>query len=353
MRLRLSLNTPSHFQQLPMNKQELILVTGASGFLGTHLVQLLISKGYRVRALKREHSDIGSLQYCSDKIEWFNADLTDLPGLDEAFYGVDVVCHCAAIPSFHPKDHKKMYAANVVGTTNVVNMSLHHKVRRLIHVSSIAALGRTPGRLYLDESCDWVEGKDNHYYGQTKHLAEVEVWRGIAEGLNAVMVLPSVIIGVKNWNDGIAAFWERVDKGLKFCPDGKSGFVDVRDVVLFIERMIGHDSSGERYILNAENLSHKEFFTRVARSMNKRPPYIMVGKGLAELAWRVERAKELILGATPLVTKASARAGTTQYEYDNRKSLGIGGFDYTTVDESIADMTALYKVRHSSSRKTL
>lgn len=326
-----------------MNKQELILVTGATGFLGTYLTRLLLDKGYRVRAIRRENSDISHLQAYSDKIEWAYTDLTDLHGLDEAFEGVNVVCHCAAIPSFHPKDYEKMYAANVSGTTNVVNMSLHHRVRKLIHVSSIAALGRTPGRLRLDESCDWVEGKDNHFYGQTKHQAEIEVWRGIAEGLNAVMVLPSVIIGVKNWNDGIAAFWGRVDKGLKFCPDGKSGFVDVRDVVLFIERMIATDAPGERFILNADNMSHLEFFTRVARSLDRRPPYIIIGKWLAELAWRVERVKELILGTPPLVTKASARAGTTHYEYDNTRSLGVDGFRYRTVDETITDMSDLYK----------
>lgn len=346
-------NIPCHFQQLSMNKHELILVTGASGFLGTYLVKLLIEKGYRVRAVKREGSEIGNLQNYSDKIEWVNTDLTDLQGLDGAFAGVDVVCHCAAIPSFHPKDYEKMYASNVEGTTNVVNLCLYHKVRKLIHVSSIAALGRTPGRFRLDESCDWVEGKDNHYYGQTKHLAEVEVWRGIAEGLNAVMVLPSVIIGVKNWEAGIAAFWGRVDKGLKFCPDGQSGFVDVRDVVSFIERMIGSEVSGERYILNADNLSHKEFFTRVARSMDRKPPYILIGKWLAEVAWRVERAKEVLLGTTPLVTKASARAGTTHYEYDNRKSLGIDGFRYKTIDESIADMTALYRERSDANNGVL
>lgn len=326
-----------------MNKQELILVTGATGFLGTYLTRFLVEKGYRVRALRRDTSDVRHLQALSDKIEWVNTDLTDLHGLDAAFSGVDVVCHCAAIPSFHPRDYEKMYAANVSGTTNIVNMCLHHRVRKLIHVSSIAALGRTPGRLRLDESCDWAEGKDNHYYGQTKHQAEVEVWRGIAEGLNAVMVLPSVIIGVKNWNEGIAAFWERVDKGLRFCPDGKSGFVDVRDVVLFIERMIVADVPGDRFILNAENMSHREFFTKVARSLDRRPPYILVGKWLAELAWRVELVKELILGTTPLVTKASARAGTTHYEYDNTRSLGIDGFRYRSVDETISDMSDLYK----------
>lgn len=336
-----------------MNKQELILVTGASGFLGTYLTRLLLERGYRVRALRRLNSDTGHLQGYGDKIEWVNTDLTDLHGLDEAFAGVDVVCHCAAIPSFHPKDYERMYASNVAGTVNIVNMCLHHKVRKLIHVSSIAALGRTPGRLRLDESCDWVEGKDNHYYGQTKHLAEVEVWRGIAEGLNAVMVLPSVIIGVKNWDEGIAAFWGRVDKGLKFCPDGKSGFVDVRDVALFMERMIALDVPGERFILNADNMSHLEFFTRVARSLDRKPPYILIGKWLAELAWRVERVKELVLGATPLVTKASARAGTTHYEYDNTRSLAVEGFKYKSVDESIEDVSTLYKSKGDNSRGAL
>lgn len=336
-----------------MNKQELILVTGASGFLGTYLTKLLVGRGYRVRAIRREHSDIRHLQEYSDKIEWVYTDLTDLHGLDEAFKDVDVVCHCAAIPSFHPKDYKRMYAANVTGTVNIVNMSLHHKVRKLIHVSSIAALGRTPGRLRLDESCDWVDGKDNHFYGQTKHLAEMEIRRGMAEGLNSVMVLPSVIIGVKNWDEGLAAFWEKVDKGLKFCPDGKSGFVDVRDVVYFIERLVAVDVPGDRFILNADNLTHREFFASIARSLNTRPPYILIGKQLAELAWRVERVKELMLGTTPLVTRESARAGTTHYEYDNTKSLEVAGFRYRTVAESIKDMSDLYRSQQDNTNESL
>ena len=213
-----------------MQKDSLVLVTGATGFVGSYLIRSLLQKGMRVRALRRKNSRLDLLAGVADKVEWIQADVTDTGALEDAFEGVTHVCHCAAIVSFHPKDADKMLKVNVEGTANIVNLCLDFGVKKLVYVSSIAALGRATNRPHLDESCKWVESKDNSRYAISKYGAEMEVHRGIAEGLSVAIVSPSVIVGSQYWDEGMAGFFKKIDQGLKFCPSGGSGFVDVRDV---------------------------------------------------------------------------------------------------------------------------
>ncbi|MBL7825022.1 MAG: NAD-dependent epimerase/dehydratase family protein [Saprospiraceae bacterium] len=326
-----------------MNAKEKVLVTGATGFIGSYLVRYLLSKGYELRCLKREKSKLDLVADFYDQVDWVETELTDVIGLQKAFEQITHVCHCAALPSFHPKDKRNMFESNVQATANVVNLCLENNIEKLIHVSSIAAIGRTPTRLKVDETCEWVESKDNSTYGITKHLAEMEVWRGIAEGLNAVIVSPSVVVGSKTWDDGMAGFFKKIDNGLKFCPSGQSGFVDVRDVVLFMEMMLKSEITGERYILNSVNLKHQDFFRLIAKSLDVKEPTIVVGPILSEVAWRVEWLKEKLLGMLPMVTKESARASVTHYYYSNKKSLTVPGFNYRSIEATIKEMAAQYK----------
>jgi nucleoside-diphosphate-sugar epimerase len=236
-----------------------------------------------------------------------------------------------------------MQSTNVEGTANIVNLCLHHQIKKLIFVSSIAALGRSKDRLDLDEKCQWVQSKDNTNYALTKHLSEQEVWRGAAEGLPVVIVSPSVIVGSLTWDKGMAAFFKKIDAGLKVFPSGQSGFVDVRDVALFMELMLRVDITGERYILNAVNLSHRDFFGMIADALHVSPPSIRVGPFLVEIAWRVEWLKEKLLGIPPMVTKESARASVTKFNYHHEKSLDVPGFSYRPFQDTIQDIAKQYQ----------
>ncbi|MBK6993952.1 MAG: SDR family NAD(P)-dependent oxidoreductase [Saprospiraceae bacterium] len=325
-----------------MQKDALVLVTGATGFVGSYLVRLLLKKGYKVRALRRKSSNLALIEDVADKVQWAEADITDLGALEDAFEGVTHVCHCAAVVSFHPKDGDKMLKINVEGTKNIVNLCLDFGVKKLVHVSSIAALGRAANRPHLDESCKWVESKANSRYALSKYGAEMEVQRGVAEGLPAAIVSPSVIVGSQYWDEGMAGFFRKIDEGLKFCPNGGSGFVDIRDVVRFMVLLLESDISGERYILNSENLSHRQFFGMIAKELGVPPPPITVGPFLAEVAWRVEWLKEKILGTTPLATKESARASVTTYTYGNEKSRSVFGFEYLTMEQTVRDTAKQY-----------
>lgn len=321
------------------------LVTGATGFLGSYLSRLLLQKGYHVRGLRRAGSSLDLVSEVAEQIEWVEADITDVVALEEAMKGVQCVFHCAAISSFLPQDARRMQQINVEGTGNVVNLCLHLGIEKLVYVSSIAALGRSPERLHLDETCHWVESRDNTRYARTKHLAEQEVWRGIAEGLQAVIVSPSVITGSQDWQQGMAGFFKKIDEGLKFCPTGQSGFVDVRDVALFMEQAMQDDRiNGERFILNAVNIPHREFFGLIADALQAPRPRIMVGPFLAEVAWRVEWLKHALLGATPMATKESARGSVTHYYYSNQKSLTLPGFQYRPFESSILETARQYQI---------
>ncbi len=320
-----------------------ILVTGATGFVGSYLVRLLLQKGYKVRGLMRSNSKFDLLSDIKEHVEWVNVDVTDVVGLEDAMEGIKYVCHCAASISFHPKDIREMHKTNVGGTANVVNLCLHHNVEKLIHVSSIAALGRSKDRLVLDEKCQWIQSRLNSNYAITKHLAEQEVWRGVAEGLPAIIVSPSVVVGSRSWEDGMSGFFKKIDKGLKLYPSGQSGFVDVRDVVVFMEMMLQSDISAERFILNAVNIPHREFFNQIAVALKASPPSIQVGPYLAEIAWRVEWLKEKLLGATPLLTKESARASVSKFRYQNEKSLAVPGFQYRPFEQTVLETARQYK----------
>ena len=325
-----------------MQKDSLVLVTGATGFVGSYLTRLLVQKGLRVRALRRKSSSLALVADVADKVEWVEADITDLGALEDAFEGVTHVCHCAAVVSFHPKDGGKMVKINVEGTKNIVNLCLDFGIKKLVHVSSIAALGRTPNRPHLDENCKWVESKANSRYALSKYGAEMEVQRGIAEGLSAAIVIPSVIVGSGNWEEGMASFFKKIDEGLKFCPSGGSGFVDVRDVVRFMVLLLESEIVEERYILNSENLSHQQFFGMIAKALEVPTPPIMVGPFLAEVAWRVEWLKEKILGTAPIATRESARASLTYYTYGNEKSRSVFGFEYLTMEQTVRDTAKQY-----------
>ncbi len=234
-----------------------------------------------------------------------------------------------------------MMQINVEGTANVVNLAIDHRVQKLVHVSSIAALGRTKERPHLDEAAKWVTSNANSRYAVSKYLAEQEVWRGKAEGLTTAIVNPAIILGSGFWDLGSARFFKQVDGGLKFAPIGRSGFVDVRDVADFMIRLMDSEVDGERFILTAENVEYKRFFRIIADALHTTAPFIRVTPLLAEIAWRVEWLKEKILGSEPMVTKESARSSVSNFYYNNEKSRAFG-FQYRPLEQTIRETAAQF-----------
>lgn len=335
-----------------MKEDALVLVTGGTGFVGSYLLRLLAQRGWRVRALRRPDSPMDLVQDLAAQVEWFEADVTDIVALEDAFEGVTHVCHCAAMVSFHPRDKRRMMQVNVEGTANIVNLALDFGVKKLVHVSSIAAIGRTKERPDLDEQSKWVTSKNNSQYAISKYLGEQEAWRGHFEGLPTAIVNPAIILGSGFWDSGSARFFKQLDAGLPFWPIGRSGFVDVRDVAQFMLLLLEGEVVGERFILNAQNMPYRDFFNQIAQELGRTPPRIRVAPWLSEVAWRVEWLKEKLLGVPPIVTKESARSSVSQFRYDNQKSLGLSGFSYRPLADTVRETAAQYLMAKSSGAKS-
>lgn len=315
---------------------KLFFVTGGTGFLGAHLLHCLVDNGERVRALRRPDSNMDLVASIQNKIEWIDGDVLDVVALEDAMQGVDFVFHCAAMVSFDPADRKRMMKINVEGTANVVNAALEAKIKKLLYVSSIAALGRHADKPHVNEKIQWENSPLNTAYGHSKFLAECEVWRGQEEGLQVVIVNPSIIIGAGRWDQASGRFFRQVYQGMKFYPTGVTGFVDVRDVVSAMLQLMDSDIVGERFILSGENLSYKTFLSKIAGYLGKKAPHQKATPLLAALAWRADWLRGKLSGEKPLLTSETARSSSAKVYYDNNKiTEALEDFVFTPMDVSI------------------
>lgn len=318
-----------------------ILITGATGFLGAHLVrQLLVQGQQQIRALKRPTSQLDLLGPLATQVEWVEGDVLDIFALEEALDGIEQVYHCAGLVSFHPADRRMLRRTNVEGTANVVNLCLDLGVKKLLHVSSVAAIGRTKATQELTESSSWQESPYNTYYGISKFWAEQEVWRGIAEGLQAVIINPSIILGAGRWHEGTGRFFSTVQDGLRYFPLGTAALVDVQDVVRMMIQLMNGPFTEQRFIANGVNLPYREFLIQLAALLGVRPPQIPATRWRTELAWRWAAVQSSIKGEPPFLTRETARQARLDYHYSNRKSLETLGFNYTPLADTLAQLAS-------------
>ncbi len=320
----------------------MIFVTGGTGFLGSYLLHHLVSKGEKVRALKRKNSPMQMVEPIKDQVEWIEGDLLDLGSLEDALENVTHVYHAAAMVSFSPDQQETMKKVNIEGTANLVNLCLQLPIKKMVYVSSIAALGRTENQNHINESNQWQQSSLNTKYAITKFHSECEVWRGIEEGLNAVIINPSVIIGSGFWNTSTCKLFKQVSDGLSFYPTGRTGFVDVRDVAKVMRILMHSDIIGQRFIVNSENLFYKPFFAAIANQLNKKAPSIKVTPLLREIAWRLEWVKSKISGSNPLITKETATISANQFIYNNSKLIQAIDYSYTPIQETIQETCAQF-----------
>ncbi len=310
----------------------MILVTGASGLVGSHLIPLLLNSGGRVRALYHT----GKPQLVHENIEWVQCDILDVIELEEVFEGIMQVYHCAAIVSFDPKEKQQLYQTNVEGTTNVVNACLDANITKLVYVSSVAALGRMKKQEPITEKMNWSKDDGSSVYAKTKYLAEMEVWRGIGEGLNAVIVNPTIILGNADWSKGSAGIFKSAFDEFAWYTEGTTGFVDVADVVDVMQQLMNSNITNQRFIVNGHNIGYRQLFTLIAKTFGKRPPYKKVTPFLAAVIWRIEALKGIFTGSKPLLTKETAHTAQAKIVYDNSKLLQqLPAFTYTPIEKTV------------------
>lgn len=320
-----------------------ILVTGGAGLIGNELIKQLLADGGNVKAIY--HST--PLSISNPNLEIAQCDILDVLRLGEIMEGITHVYHSAAIVSYDPKDKWKLLKINIEGTANVVNACIDANVKKLVHVSSVAALGRIREKGMVTEQMNWTEETSNSIYGKSKHLGEMEVWRGIGEGLEAVIVNPTLILGGDNWETGSSAIFKNAYNEFPWFTEGVSGFVDVRDVARTMILLMNSEITAQRFIVSAENLSYKEIFSSIARSFEKKPPYKKVTPFLAELIWRLEAFKTKFTAKKHLLTKETVRTAQAKVYFDNGKILkALPQFQFIKIKDSITHTCANLKEKY-------
>jgi len=332
----------------------MILVTGGTGLVGSHLLYHLSRDNAELRAIHRRSSDLnavkkvfsyygGEHEALFKRIRWVEADLLDLSALEKAFENVTLVYHCAAMVSFVSSDYQMMRRMNIEGTTNIANLCIEFQIQKLCYVSSVAAIENRADQGIMDESDNWSSTLDKSGYAITKYGAEMEVWRASQEGIPVVIVNPGVILGSGPWHKGSGIMFRRVDKGMPFYTTGLTGFVDVQDVVRIMISLMNSSICNERYILVSENLTYQEVLNAIAMSLKRPKPRIKINRWLTELIWRFEYLKSKITLSSPLLTKHTALSSVSIQPYSSGKIIETLDYEFNKINDCIKRVAENYK----------
>jgi len=327
------------------------LVTGSTGLLGTHLMIRLLELNEPVRAMVRANSNrkvvkdvfaFYNVSHLFDRIEWVEADVLDVPALLVAMSGVEKVYHTAAVVSYHRSDRKEMYTINVEGTANVVNAAMECGVKKIGHVSSIAALNRFKTNP-VTEVGEWVDSDDNTHYGITKHLSEMEVWRGSQEGLDVIIINPGFVVGPGDFSRSSASVFSKLDEGFSYYPPGGTGFVGAADVASSMVELMNSSISNEGYIVVSENGSMKDLFQNISKGIGKPIPTKEAKPWMLQAARIAEWLKEKFTGKKALVTKETVKNASLRFYYSSEKLTSAINFKFTPIEKCIEDASRFYK----------
>ena len=332
----------------------MILVTGGTGLLGSHLLFKLTEDDTSIRALYREQARLSRVKKLFEyydpehgskrfsRIEWVEGDILDVMTLDAALVGISVVYHSAALVSFARRDFHRLMKINRYGTANVVNCCLNAGVKKLCYVSSTAAIGGQPDSI-TTENTTWKQSNHTSSYSISKYSAEKEVWRGVEEGLDCVIVNPCVIFGPGDWNESSLTIFRTVEKGLRFYTEGTNAIVDARDVAEIMVRLTQSDIKNERFLCIGENLPFRKMTDEIADQMGKKRASISTPRWLIGLAWRISALTGLIRGKAPAVTKDSAYSAFSKMEYDASKVRERLNFTFRSYKDTVENVLKAHR----------
>lgn len=332
----------------------MILVTGGTGLVGSHLLYRLVENNEKVRALYRNEDTFAGVKrvfsfFTADAeeffnaIEWRKADITDISLLTDAFKGITHVYHCAAFISLDESDHKKLRKINIEGTANVVNLCIANQIKKLCYVSSIAALGESPDDV-ITENTHWNAEAHNSSYAITKYGAEMEVWRGAQEGIPMVIINPGVILGAGFWNTGSGRLFTRIKSGLRYYAEGVTGYVAVEDVADAMIQLMKSTITNKRYVLVAENRSYKELLTTIAEGFGVQSPKKVLTPGFLGVLWRLDWLKSKLSGKQRSITKNMARSVVKVNRYNSEAIKKDLNFKFTPISESITRICSRFTI---------
>jgi dihydroflavonol-4-reductase len=341
----------------------MILVTGGTGLVGAHLLLNLAENETSIRAIYRTADSIKKAkslfhlcqkEHLFPKIDWIQADIIDVPSLAAAFKNIDYVYHCAGLISYDPNDEDLLRKVNIEGTANIVNFCIEFEVKKLCHVSSIAALGNlAPNENHpsskselakqITEETEWNPESLHSDYAISKYGAEMEIWRGQQEGLNVVIVNPGVIFGAGFWNQGSGLFFSSIKKEFPFYTNGSTAFVGVTDVVKIMTQLMKSNIAGERFTVVAENLTFKEVIFSIAENLKAKKPKIEVKPWMTAIGWRLDWLVSAIFRTKRRLSKYSANSLHSSDFISNEKIKNALNFEFQSIADVIQEVVALQK----------
>ncbi len=325
----------------------MVLVTGGTGLIGSHLLFELAQSDLQIRAIYRNDKAIDKVlklfQFYNDKnaeslfkkIEWVECDILDIITLDEVMKGCTKVYHCAAFISYHKQDFNQLMKVNREGTANIVNACLENNIEKLAYVSSTAAIGGSTIVDVVTETTKWKQDGEESGYAISKYSAEKEVWRGVEEGLDVVIVNPCVVIGAGDWNESSLTIFKTIEKGLKFYTNGANAFVDARDVAKILQQLMNSEIKNERYLCIGENAKFIDLFKLIAKRINQKAPSILVRPWLAGLTWRITALISLLTGKKSSITKQTSKSAFNTTKYSNEKVKTALNYQFYNLEEMV------------------
>lgn len=310
-----------------------ILITGITGLLGSYIAREFAGKA-EIHGFKRPGSSLRLLEGIESSIHWHEGDISDVEELEEAVTGKDLVIHAAGIVSFDSRDEDLIYKVNNVGTTNLVNAMLTAGTKKLVYISSVAAIGRSPELTTIDENHKWTESPYNTVYATSKYFGELEAWRGEQEGLDLIVVNPSILLGKVSDDRSSTEIYHYVLDENSYYPKGDLNYLDVRDAAKMIRMLVEKEAWGERYILNKESTSYQDFFKIMAEIFSKKAPFKSAEPFLIRLAVFYNGIlRRFRLSKNPLNMQTAMIAQQKMF-YDNKKILDLLDFEFTSLEDT-------------------
>jgi len=320
-----------------------IFITGGTGFIGSYIIRTLLKEGFRnIIGLHRSLSAFDLLSEEKESVEWVKGDIEDALGIDELLKGVDVVIHAAAVVSFDDSDKEKMISANRDGTANLINASLSNGIKKFIHISSVAALGKSMPGQKISEKTEWVESKNNSPYSLSKRASELEVWRGHAEGLNVSVLNPSVVLGAGYWDRTSTKIIANMHRGQKMYPAGGNGFVDVRDVAYAVICLLNKNHNGKRFVINGSNMMFKELMDSIAENYKIAKPQRVIAKWMIPLSWRLFKVISFVTRKPTVYARHTVISTSKIWKYDNSRSIQELNLVYTPMTQTLKESCKAY-----------
>lgn len=324
----------------------MVLVTGGTGLVGAHLLLHLTENEVQVKAIYRNFDSIQKTKSLFnlynkkplfENIQWIQADITDIPSLENAFHEIRLVYHCAALISFDPTEEEKLRKINIEGTANIVNLCLSRNVKKLCYISSIAALGDlAPNQTIITEETEWNPEKSHSDYAISKYGAEMEIWRGKQEGLDIIILNPGVILGPGFPNQGMGLLYKKVEKGLSFYTLGSTGFVAVPDVIKVAFELMKTDLHiNQRFTIIGQNCIYREVLNSMAVLAKAKKPSFHATPFIMEFLWRMDWIFSAILRQKTNLPKSTAKASYAEFHYSNDKIKAALNFEFLDVHDYI------------------